>query len=517
MNNFLKKVIGAGTACLFLILAGSCLEQNPQVTLPESSGSSNAAPGGNEDIVDIVYMYPWFGTIPSGVDDVEAAINEITEEKISVHVTLKPVVTSSFSQEMSLVLAGNEKVDLATIPDDYMDMLAKDQLLEMNGWLETYGQGILESVGEFISGTTRDGKIYGVTVMSGKATSAHFLMRTDWLEETGIDAGQITPVKSISDMKDNLDVIEKIFEKVRENHPEAEICITSVGDSNLDSLIAYDSMGDNLGVILGGDSYTIENLYTSDEYRQAVELASRWNSLGYMMKDAAVNTATDSNIFLTGNAFCSVVVTQQGVEAQYKQTTGYDFTAVQVMQPLLYTGQNVQTVNALPICCQEPEAAVKFLNLMYTDKDVVNLLAYGIEGVHYRFMEDGTVDYPEGITAQNSAYPCSQTWLFGNTLLDYVKVGNVPDLYEIQAQANETAARSWAFGFIYDNTPVFSEVTECKKIIEEYEPGLLTGELDIKMLDEFNDKLEDAGINQIIQEKQRQFDTWLEENQIETE
>ena len=58
MNNFLKKVIGAGTACLFLILAGSCLEQNPQVTLPESSGSSNAAPGGNEDIVDIGYMYP---------------------------------------------------------------------------------------------------------------------------------------------------------------------------------------------------------------------------------------------------------------------------------------------------------------------------------------------------------------------------------------------------------------------------------------------------------------------------
>lgn len=516
MNRLFKNVIGAGAACLFLFLTGSCLEQNPQVTLPETAGSS-AESGDNDDVADIVYMYPWYGTIPSGIDDVEAAINEITEETIGVHVTLKPVVYSAFSQEMSLVLAGNEKVDLVTVPDDYMAMLAEDQLLDMTGWMEDYGQGILDAVGEFISGTMRDGKIYGVTVMGGKAISAHFLMRTDWLEETGIDVEQIAPVNSISDMGDTLDVIEAIFEKVRENHPEAEICVTNVGQSNLDSLISYDSMGDSLGVIMGGNSYTIENLYASEEYRQAVELASRWNSLGYMMRDAAVNTATDGNILMAGNAFCSVVVTQQGVEAQYKQTTGYDFTAVQVILPLLYTGQNVQTVNALPICCQEPEAAVKFLNLMYTDKDVVNLLAYGIDGVHYRFMEDGTVDYPEGITAQNSAYPCSQTWLFGNTLLDYVKVGNVPDLYEIQAQANETAARSSAFGFIYDNTPVFSQVSACQKIVEQYEPGLLTGELDIKMLDEFNDKLEDAGINQIIQEKQRQFDTWLEENQIETE
>ena len=78
MNRLFKNVIGAGAACLFLFLTGSCLEQNPQVTLPETAGSSSES-GDN--------------------DDVEAAINEITEEKIGVHVTLKPVVYSAFPRK----------------------------------------------------------------------------------------------------------------------------------------------------------------------------------------------------------------------------------------------------------------------------------------------------------------------------------------------------------------------------------------------------------------------------------
>ncbi len=500
-----------GTAAA--LLAGCHPQPDPDGAAVETTEST----GESEALREIVYMYPWMGAIPSGIDDVEAEINRITEEKIHTHVTLQPVSYSTFSQQMALVLAEGEKVDLVTIPNDFMTMLAEDQLLDMTDYLEVYGQGILEAVDTFISGTMRDDRIYGVTVMGGKATSAQFMMRSDWLLETGIDVGQIIPAEDVFPTDESLDTVEAIFASVMKNHPEAQIFVTSSGESNMKYLICYDSMGDSLGVIMNGDNYKVVNLYATEEYRRVVELAIRWNNLGYMMDDAAMNTSASSDILMTGNAFCDLAVTQQGVEAQYKQSTGYDFTAVQMNLPMLYTGQNVQFVNSLPTCCQEPEAAVEFLNLMYTDPQVVNLLAYGVEGLHYRFMPDGTVDYPEGMTGQNSPYPCIQTWMFGNTLLDYVKVGNVPDLYEIQARANDTARRSTAFGFIYDNTSVLSQVTACERIVEQYEQGLLTGELDIKMLDEFNDKLEDAGINQIIQEKQRQLDEWLEENEIETD
>ncbi len=33
---------------------------------------------------------------------------------------------------------------------------------------------------------------------------------------------------------------------------------------------------------------------------------------------------------------------------------------------------------------------MKFMNLMYSDKEIIDLLNYGIEGVNYTVLEDGT-------------------------------------------------------------------------------------------------------------------------------
>lgn len=481
----------------------------PGIQSPAAASKSGAGDNDEDGAVrEITYMYPWYGTIPRGIPDVEAAINEITVSKINTRVTLKPVSASTFSQQLSLSVTSQETIDLVTVPNDFMQMLSRNQCMDMTELIQTRGQGILDAVGEFINGTKRNGRIYGVTVMGGKATSPHLLMRTDLLEETGVDIHQIIPVSDFGEMGHNLEVVEQIFDRVRAAHPEVEILINSFGESRLESLIGYDSMGDELGVLMDGESYNVENLYASEEFRQVVALAVRWREKGYMMKDAAMNTAASGSIHLAGNSFCDLVRTQQGVEAQYKQTTGYDFTAVQLRTPLLYTGQDVLTVNVLPVLCREPEAAMDFLDLMYTDRDIVNLLAYGVEGIHYRFLPNGTVDYPEGVNAQNSDYPCSQTWLFGNGLLDYVKVGNVPELYEIQARNNETARRSCAFGFMYDNTPVQTQVAACLKVVAEYKEGLLTGALDMSKLKEFNDKLTAAGIDDILEEKQRQLEEW---------
>ncbi len=50
-----------------------------------------------------------------------------------------------------------------------------------------------------------------------------------------------------------------------------------------------------------------------------------------------------------------------------------------------------------------PEAAMKFLNLTYTDADVINLLINGVEGRDY-VLSDGYVSYPEGQDASTVPY-----------------------------------------------------------------------------------------------------------------
>lgn len=60
------------------------------------------------------------------------------------------------------------------------------------------------------------------------------------------------------------------------------------------------------------------------------------------------------------------------------------------------------------------------LNEMYTNPDVVNLLDWGIEGVHYEKQDDGTIDFPEGVDANTTTYGLNMDWFFGNQFLSYI-------------------------------------------------------------------------------------------------
>ena len=61
-----------------------------------------------------------------------------------------------------------------------------------------------------------------------------------------------------------------------------------------------------------------------------------------------------------------------------------------------------------------PEKAMQFLNLLYSDPDIINLLAYGIEGEDYVVHDDGRISYPDGVDATNVGYSCANMlWSFG--------------------------------------------------------------------------------------------------------
>ena len=69
-----------------------------------------------------------------------------------------------------------------------------------------------------------------------------------------------------------------------------------------------------------------------------------------------------------------------------------------------------------------PEAALKFLNLTYTDKDIVNLLIYGIEGRDYIMNDDGTVSYPEGEDSTTVPYTAQLSCGTGTQSFIYVHI-----------------------------------------------------------------------------------------------
>lgn len=91
-----------------------------------------------------------------------------------------------------------------------------------------------------------------------------------------------------------------------------------------------------------------------------------------------------------------------------------------------------------------PSAACKFLNLLYTDKYVDNLLIYGEEGVDYQLNEDGFAVPPEGFESLNDvAYTNNQNYyLWGNKWIAYSVVGGLNE-EESKAQLQKIMTQNY--------------------------------------------------------------------------
>ena len=101
------------------------------------------------------------------------------------------------------------------------------------------------------------------------------------------------------------------------------------------------------------------------------------------------------------------------------------------------------------------------------------------------------------------------TCLPTNQFLNYIWDSEAPDKWEQFKNFNQGAHYSPAFGFTLDIEPVKSQVSVLKNIYKEYVPGLETGTLDLAKADEFFAKLKANGLDEVIQEKQRQLDEFL--------
>ena len=144
-------------------------------------------------------------------------------------------------------------------------------------------------------------------------------------------------------------------------------------------------------------------------------------------------------------------------------------------------------------------------------KEVKDLLGNGVEGRNYVVREDGTLEFPEGKDMTN----CGWTGLGASYSLPNCNGCPVwfyqpADYWKLLWDLNEVSVPSKALGFTFDPSPVADQVTACANVIAQYYLPLINGEVDIdSVLPVFQQALRDAGIDNIIAEKQAQLDAWL--------
>lgn len=107
-------------------------------------------------------------------------------------------------------------------------------------------------------------------------------------------------------------------------------------------------------------------------------MLQRWYEAGYIYADAATDDQMPEEYIKAGTAFCYFNGTELNALDTVNQNCQQEMVPVEIARTPLTTW-NVGTITwTIPVTAREPEAAMKFLNMMYTDERIVNLLNYGV-------------------------------------------------------------------------------------------------------------------------------------------
>jgi putative aldouronate transport system substrate-binding protein len=260
-----------------------------------------------------------------------------------------------------------------------------------------------------------------------------------------------------------------------------------------------------------GKSAQVVNLYNTEEYRYICDTIKGWRANGLLLnRDYGL---TSINSFVRSPEFFGKLSNYgKGLSYVDSSDAGEPIECVILGEPFIITESNKRGCWGISAGSEHPVESMKFLNLMYSDPNVANLLIFGIEGVHYEIVDaqKGIIDFPEGVTVESSGYAQFRGYYFGNQFIGYVWNGWPEDLWEQTLAFDAQATRSSAYGFSYDPLPVSGQVNACRKVMSESISLLEAGYGDVDaILLELNAALMEAGVDQVIAEKQRQLDAWL--------
>lgn len=432
---------------------------------------------------------------------IQQEFSRIVQEKLGLPAELVYVNQASKRNLIQMYRKEEKGFDLINFQLIGDDMYQESELQPLDDLLPEYGLGILRLFSEEeIEKGKKDGKTIWIPIRSDTAEGTSIMMRKDLLDAAGLSVQK----------KMSLPEVEEIFEIIAVENPQMKM-IAPEG-LNLNFLYRYYTWtklaGNAIVAMDYGRSEQAEILYETEEYHDLVSHFYDWKQKGWI-PDCLGHIAS-SSLVKNGELFAYFVHYKPGIELQEERLCGRDMQAVQITDCSVQEDSKFSLSGwAITEDSKHPQEAMQVLNLMYTDAEVMNLLHYGIEGIHYKRNENDRISLKK-----ESGYQMNSGWSLPNEFI-CLKQENEPDNLWAMIQANnEAAICGAAVGFVFDSRGWEDELARMEKIESVYADGLASGALDPDIyLPMMEREFEDAGIHRLLKEVQRQYEQWLSQKE----
>jgi len=446
-------------------------------------------------------------------------INEKMKAKINVQLEWKWVEWADWQTKYNLLLASGEPVDLITIGTDWLDTWGNAQrgaFLPLDGLLEKYAPETFNSIPkEDWAESKNDGKIVLIPENDYTQWVNHgFFYRGDWAKEAGITE----PVK-------DWETIGKYLQYVKDNKKGVVPWDTSAGTSIFGGFAASYTDELELPISTGylpvfttksyDERYTAASPVFEDTFLNFATMMKQWADKGFWREDV-LNNKTDNREALKAGL--------SGLDQHHTQTFGGLRVEMDKKQPgselQMFPFNRTRGNNLLELSIthggtsvgahsKNPERALMAYDLLRNDEEIYHLLNYGIEGVQYEVV-DGKRQQPAGYNEAKDAF-YSDFW---GGRVDKFEIPSVTTWDGLEstlyAEYNQIK-KPYPYGqFVFDKSPVESELTAISQVTGELGPAITYGKAGdpAKAVEEFRNKLKTAGYDKVLAELQKQLDAF---------
>ena len=500
-------------------------------TPADNNTDTPAAPAASD--LEPVTLSIWFDgstVTPDASATVMAELNAYLQDKINV--TLEPIwgTWADFDQATVTSLAAGDDVDIYFTcnwsGDEYNKYARDGYWVKLDDLLPTYGADLLSTIPDGIWECAKtngyDGiGVYAVPGLKDTATQNCWDLNATLLAELGYDVDEVIAFASYNPDFYYSDEFEEMLQKAKDakgsdfyplvGEPvvfERMVNNTSIvtGDLQTANVLSFYYDPANPSKDIGS---TIVNKYGTPEFKKFAERTYYLAQKGFISPQTQ---GTDtSNAYMeacradANYLFCSQSYAF-GCEIEYSAARKIDVRMIPAAAPYMDSTSGQGAMMAISAVSKNPERALMFLNLLNTDPVVMTMMNYGTEGFTYNKNADGTITFID----ENRATYSPWTNGVGNIRILPPTSDQGADFWDRFSAYYDTAEALPSGAFIFDYSDMQNEATAIGNVYAQYGFQLMAGATNPDdVLPEFLSKLQDAGIDQLVESAQSQLAAFI--------
>lgn len=446
-----------------------------------------------DSVPTLTWIVP--GTSQPDSFEVMEEINKITEQKIGARVEIQFVPSGLFNDRMAMNIATGNDFDLCFTGyiNPYVSAVQNGGFYDMTDLLES-SEKLRAVIPEYAVEKMRiNGRMFAIPNMQILTTSTGLFIQKDLAEEYGLDASAVHCLEDI----------EPFLEWVKENKPDIYPFKTGRYSGGLKNENPNrQGLDGEISVIWdenGGVRFALN--YENEDWLNGAALMRRWYEAGYIRQDIATVNDDESDIYEKRFAAWRGAY-KPGGEEEFNSNYKFDCIAIQLTPEQIRAGVPAAGT-AIGKNSRNPELAFRLIEEVNTDPELFNLIAFGIEGKHYKRREDGKISLEK-----DGGWLARGSWKFGNAFNSYILEEQSADVWEQTRRFNDNAEMTPVANWTFYTGAVQSEISAIERICEKYSM-VVNGTAPVgQYMEDYIKELEEAGIERVRLEAESQYEKW---------